>query len=140
MVNFGSSDLKFKNNTNLPITIITNFSNEKARIRIFGKNLNGTKYTLTNEVFNIAEPVETVVYDTLNEYSDKVLYDDEFFYLKTASKGMEIKSFRNEYVGDVLVNSEFLRHDKYQVQNAVKVFGNKKRTATEYNNFSQAVL
>ena len=140
MVNFGSSDLKFKNNTNLPITIITNFSNEKARIRIFGKNLNGTKYTLTNEVFNMAEPVETVVYDTLNEYSDKVIYDDEFFYLKTASKGMEIKSFRNEYNEGVLTNSELLRHDKYPVQNAIKVYGNKKRTATGYNNFSQAVL
>ena len=131
MVNYGSSDLKFKNNTNSPIRIITNYSSDKARIRIFGESLAGKHFKLTNEVFNTVEPTESIVFDVNSEYSNKVTFDDEFFYLKTASRGMEIKSFRQEYLNNELVNTELLRHDKFPVQNAIKVYGNKKRTATE---------
>ena len=131
MVNYGSSDLKFKNNTNSPIRIITNYSSDKARIRIFGESLAGKHFELTNEVFNTVEPTESIIYDVNSEYLNKVTFDDEFFYLKTASKGMEIKSFRQEYLNNELVNTELLRHDKFPVQNAIKVYGNKKRTATE---------
>ena len=134
MVNYGSSDLKLKNNTNNNIRIIANYSSDKARIRIFGESLNGKHYTLSNEILNITEPCETILFDFNSEYTDKVTFDDEFFYLKTASKGMEIKSFRQEYLNNQLIKSELLRHDKFPVQNAVKVFGNKKRTATHESN------
>jgi len=127
MVNFGSSDLKFKNNTNNIITIITNFSNNKIRVRIFGKSLNGTSYKLTNKISDIVEPSEDVVIDHNNQYSDKVMFDDEFFYLKTANKGMTVASYRETYFNNELISSQLLRQDKYKVQNAVKVFGSKPR-------------
>ena len=38
MVNYGSSDLRLKNNTNEKIIIVTNFTNSRARIRIFGED------------------------------------------------------------------------------------------------------
>lgn len=128
MVNFGSSDLKIKNNTNQKIIIITNYSSTKARIRIFGESLNGVSYKLKNEIFNVVEPIEETKFDVNGEHLDKVLYEDEFFYFKTGSKGMEIKSFREKYVNGELVNTEHLRHDKFKVQNAIKMFGIKKRT------------
>ena len=139
MVNYGSSDLKFKNNTNSNIRIITNYSQDTARIRIFGESLAGKHYSLSNEIFNLTEPTETCMVDTNLEYANKVTYEDEFFYLKTASKGMEIKSFRHEYLNNQLINTELLRHDKFPVQNAVKVYGNKKRTATYEQNAMVAV-
>lgn len=135
MVNYGSSDLKFKNNTNHKLTIITNFSQSKLRIRIFGEDLNNVSYKLKNEILNTTEPIEEIVLDEKNEYTDKVIYEDEFFYLKTANKGMEIKSYREQYVNGTLTNTELLRHDKFKVQNAVKVYGTKKRAEDAARDF-----
>ena len=127
MVNFGSSDLKFRNNTSENITIITNFSTNQARIRIYGEKPQNS-YKLFSEVFNINEPKEEIFYDEKQEYLDKVTYDDEFFYLKKGSVGKEIKTYRETYSNNLLINKELLRHDKYPVQNSIKIFGNKKRT------------
>jgi vancomycin resistance protein YoaR len=127
MVNFGSSDLKFKNNTNEKLTIITNYSPNTARIRIFGENTNNISYKLTNEVFNICEPKEDVLTDDKQEHLDKVKFDDEYFYLKRGNRGMEIKTYREKYVNNTLVAKELLRHDKFKVQNSVKIYGSQKR-------------
>jgi len=127
MVNFGSSDLKFLNNTSEKLTIITNYSATTARIRIFGEDKSNTNYKLTNEIFNIVEPIEQIFVDTSKQYLDKVKYEDEFFYLKTASNGMEIKTYREKYVNNQLVNKQLLRHDKYPVQDAIKIYGSTKR-------------
>lgn len=126
MVNFGSSDLKFRNNTNERITIITTYTNSAARIRIFGEKLD-CQYKLTNEIVSTSEPQTIVVQDTKGEYKDKVQYDDEYFYLKKAVKGMEIKSYRERYVDGKLESKQLLRHDKFKVQDAVKVYGTKPR-------------
>ena len=126
MVNFGSSDLKFKNNTSEKITIITNYSPTKARVRIFGTPPTAT-YKLTHQVLNIVEPSELVLVDEKEEHLDKIKYNDEYFYLKKAQRGMEIKSFREVYENNQLVKIELLRHDKYAVQDAIKIYGNKKR-------------
>ena len=127
MVNFGSSDLKFRNNTSEKLTIITNFSSSTARIRIFGEKLNNTQYKLSNEILNTVEPSEEVYVDEKQEYLDKVKFEDEYFYLKKGSRGMEIKSYREKYVDGELISKEMLRHDKFKVQNAVKIYGSTKR-------------
>ncbi len=128
MVNFGSSDLKFRNNTSQKITIITNFSSDNLRIRIFGQNLGNTTYKLTNEIVSTTDPIEIVELDTENKYQDKVIYEDESFYLKKATKGMEVKSYREIYVNGKLTDKQLLRFDKFNVQNAIKIYGTKKRT------------
>ena len=132
MVNFGSSDLKFRNNTGEKLTIITNYSSSKARIRIFGEDMKGVKYKLSNQVLNVVEPEIEDVYDDKNEYADKVQYEDESFILKKGSRGMEIKSFREKYVDGELVETEKLRTDKFTVQNGVRVFGTKKRLDLQF--------
>lgn len=127
MVNFGSSDLKFRNNTNEKITIITNYSNSKARIRIYGEDMGAIKYKLKNEIINITNPSEKIMIDENLKFIDKVKYDDEFFYLQKASLGMEVKSYREKYVNDNLESTEVLRHDKFQVKDSIKVYGSIKR-------------
>lgn len=126
MVNFGSSDLKFKNNTNQKITIITTYTPKTARIRIYGEPLD-CEYKLTNEIVSTTEPETEILYDEKGEYADKVTYTDEYFYLKKGIKGMEIKSYREKYVGGKLLSRELLRHDKFKVQNSVKIYGAKPR-------------
>lgn len=128
MVNFGSSDLKFKNNTGTKIIIVTNFTSNKIRIRIFGESLGDTKFKLANEIISTTLPNEEIIKDDKLEYTDKVLYDDQSFLLKKGSIGMEIKSYRQKYVSGELVSTELIRFDKYKAQNAVRVYGTKKRT------------
>lgn len=127
MVNFGSSDLRFRNNTSEKITIITNYTDKYARIRIFGEDMADTKYVLSNEIVKVEEPNEEIKLDEKQEYLDKVRYEDEYFYLKNAIKGMQIKSYREKYVSGKLVDKELLRFDKFKPQNAVKVYGIEKR-------------
>lgn len=123
MVNFGSSDLKFENNTNEKITIITNYTNNKIRIRIFGEALNDVKYKLVNEILDVCEPVEETIIDTDFKYLDKIKYEDEYFYLKKANKGMKVKSYREKYINNNLVYKELLREDIFKVQNSIKIYG-----------------
>ncbi len=127
MVNYGSSDLKIYNNTNERVTIITNYSSTRARIRIFGEDMGDTQYKLTNEISDVVEPIDEIEYDESGKYIDKVQYDDEYFYLKTGNRGMQIKSYRDKYVKGKLISHELLRTDKYKAQNAIKVYGTKKR-------------
>lgn len=127
MVNFGSSDLKFKNNTGQKLTIITNYTSNKIRIRIFGENLGDVKYKLKNEISNVVQPTEEIVHDIGFEHVDKVEYDDEYFYLKKSNVGMDIISYREKYVSGNLSKTEILRKDTYKVQNALKIYGTKKR-------------
>ena len=127
MVNFGSSDLKFRNNTNEKLIIITNYSPTTARIRIFGEHLKQSSYKLCNEILNIVEPIEETLVDEKLEHSDKVTYEDEYFYLKKGNRGMEIKSYREKYENNVLISKELLRHDKFKVQNSIKIYGSLKR-------------
>ena len=127
MVNFGSSDLKFRNNTSEKITIITNFSTNYARIRIFGEDLKNKKYKLRNEILSSTEPIEEVFVDEKQEHIDKVKFEDEYFYLKKGSRGMEIKTYRETYIDNQLVSTEILRFDKFKVQNSVKIYGKEKR-------------
>lgn len=135
MVNFGSSDLRFRNNTSEKITIITNYTNERARIRIFGEDLVDTKYVLSNEIVKVEEAGEEIIQDTKQEYLDKVRYDDECFYLKPAIKGMQVKSYREKYVAGKLVDKQQLRFDKFKPQNAVKVYGIEKREINIFDIF-----
>lgn len=128
MVNFGSSDLKFKNNTNQKIIIITNYNNTTIRIRIYGENLNNTTYKLKNEIYNVTQPIDEIIYDKNQAYTDKVTYEDEFFYLSTGNAGMEINSYREKYIDNILISTELLRHDVYTKNNTIKIFGTKKRT------------
>ena len=127
MVNFGSSDLKFRNNTNQKLTIISNYETNKIRIRIYGEDLNNVEYKLKNEIIKVEQPLEEVVLDIEGKYQDKVMFEDESFQLKKPSRGMEIKSYREKYVNGLLVYKQLLRYDKFKVQNGVTVFGVKPR-------------
>ena len=127
MVNFGSSDLKFENNTGGKIVLVTNFNQNRIRIRIFGEDLGQVKYKLVNEIVSVTEPEQEEKQDTAGEYMDRVIYKDQSFVLKKGTRGMEIKSYREKYVNGLLVNTELLRFDKFKPTNAVVVYGTKDR-------------
>ncbi|MBQ8431092.1 MAG: VanW family protein, partial [Clostridia bacterium] len=135
MVNYGSSDLQFKNNTENKIIILANSYNDKINISIFGVSLNGYCFKLRNEVFDIIPAgEEKVEKDEKGEHANKVKYEDEWFYLKTAKDGYSVKSFRDIYFNGELLKTELLRTDKFKPQNAVKMYGSIPRINLDYGN------
>ena len=127
MVNYGSSDLKFVNNTQEKIYIFASAHNDKISISIFGEKMN-YQYELKNEILDIiAYGGEEIRVDDKKEFIDKVEYNDEYFYLKYARDGCTIKSYRYIYSNNVLIEKEILRIDKYTPQNAIKIVGSKIR-------------
>lgn len=128
MVNYGSSDLIFKNNTNEPIRIYAHCDNEKLYISIFGESLKGYSYKLKSEISDeIPAGADEIIIDNEQKYLDKVEFMDESFYLKKARNGCTIKSFREVYSYGNLVKIEELRTDKYLPQHAIIVYGSKFR-------------
>lgn len=127
MVNFGSSDLVFTNNTGADIYIFADYSSSSMTIKIFGTK-NDYTVKLRNEIVDKKPAGECQeIFDVDKKYIDRVEFVDESFYLKTAHDGYTVKSFRDFYKDGALVKTELLRTDKYPPQNAIKVFGTQVR-------------
>lgn len=128
MVNWGSSDLVFTNNTNNDIYIFTEVTGNSMIIKIFGEGKKGYSYKLKNEIVSKVSAGECItIIDNEKKYINKVKYEDESFYLKNAKDGFTVKSYREVYFDGKLVKTELLRTDKYNPQNAVKIVGAEKR-------------
>lgn len=128
MVNYGSSDLVFENNTQGDIYIIAKFNQSNITVEVYGISLNGVVYERENEIVDeIEPPAQQIKYDTESKYIDKVKYDDECFELKVAKKGYTVKSYRLKYINGELIEKTLLRIDKYPPQASVIVYGTQKR-------------
>ncbi|MDD4350901.1 MAG: VanW family protein [Clostridia bacterium] len=129
MVNYGTSNLVFKNTTNSDIYIIVRHSSEQIKISIYGTpHEDGVSYKTISEIVQKtpAEAMETRI-DTKGEYSDKVTYENESFVLKPARDGLVAKSYLCKYKNGILVQKKFLRQETYKPENGVRVFGAKKQ-------------
>ena len=132
MVNYGSSDLVFVNNTKNKVYILASVKNDRIHISIFGEDMNGYEYKLRSEEIDIIPcDEEEIKIDDKGEYKDKITYADEYFYLKKATSGCTIKSYRDVYCNGEKVKTELLRTDKYAPQHAVKIYGTKQRPIDE---------
>lgn len=131
MVNYGSSDLIFENNTKHDIYILSETRANTVTIKVFGESMGNYRYELKNEIYNKSNPnPDKIIIDTKGEYLDKVKYEDESFYLKRAKEGFYVKSFRETYFNNQLIKTELLRTDKYNSQQGVKIVGAEKRDAS----------
>jgi len=128
MVNYGTSDLVFENNTEGDVYILCKYTNDKITISIYGANLSNVSYKLQNEIINPVSAGETeIIHDVQGKYIDKVVYVDESFELKRARDGYTVKSYLVKCVDGMEVNKKLLRTDKYLPQHSVVVYGTKQR-------------
>ncbi|MBQ7798327.1 MAG: VanW family protein [Clostridia bacterium] len=128
MVNYGTSDLVFENNTEGDIYILCKYTDTKITISIYGANLGSTTFKLQNEVVNPVSAGEAeIIYDTEGKYIDKVLYNDEYFELKKARDGYTVKSYVIKLIDGVEIDKVLLRTDKYLPVSSVIVYGTKQR-------------
>ncbi len=134
MVNYGTSDLVFKNNTEGDIYILCEYSSNNITISIYGASLNNITFKRENEILNQTPSTDTeIIYDNEGKYKDKVIYNDESFELKKSRDGYTIKSYLIKLYNGVEVERLLLRTDKYLPQRRVLVYGTKERKDIDGN-------
>ena len=128
MVNYGTSDLIFENNTDGDVYILCDYTSDKITVSVYGMDLGGVSYKLTNEIINpVPAGADEVIYDVEGNYLDKVLYNDECFEVKKAKDGYTIKSYIIKIVDGKEVDRKLLRTDKYLPQRRIVVYGSRER-------------
>lgn len=127
MVNIGSADLEFENNTELPIFIKTTANSSGVTVKIFGAP---KEYKIIRRKV-IAETVEPpphkIILDYEGKYSDKVFFSDEWYQEHPSKPGMTVEAYLDYYVDGRLVKSEKLHTDRYKSAQGVFVFGTRLR-------------
>lgn len=126
MVNSNGADMVFTNDTKHPLYIRTVCDDTSATVYIYGEP---NKYQIEREYKVVATtPAKvTVITDTEGKYADKVLYDDESFYLKTPVDGIGTEGYLVYKKDGKTIRRELIRKDNYKSVDGVKVVGGQKR-------------
>ncbi|MBQ7978011.1 MAG: VanW family protein [Clostridia bacterium] len=132
MVNYGTSDLRWVNNTNTDMFVRTYVEGNRVGVQIFGKPENPcyTYKRVTEVEKEIAPPADEVIVDVDGEYCDLVNFSDESAYINLPHKGYKVRAILEKYDGENLVERKFLRRVNYHATRGVKVVGVKERPAS----------
>ena len=111
MVNSGSADLKFVNNTHNPIIIKTFTDDKTIKISIYGEPLNCTITRKSNIIKEIAAPPEEVLSDNKGEYPE--LHLGERKVLSYSKKGYKSEGIIIKSRDGKILQSKKIRVDTY---------------------------
>ncbi len=131
MVNSGSADLKFINNTDNPILIFCSTDNDKLSIKIFGQPMS-EKIILKSVITDIVYPPnDLIITDENGDYPD--LYEDEFERVKNAKSGLVSEGYILTVKNNEILNSKKIRSDVYKSVQGVLIQGKKQRYPSAEN-------
>ncbi len=120
MVNDGGIDMRFKNNTDMPIYIKTYAKDSSVFAEVYGTSLGDMWFKKVSEKVRDIEPDEPkIVADVDGKYISRIKYKGEFFTEKYAKKGYEVKGYLYTYVGDKVQSIKLVRHEKYASTRAI---------------------
>lgn len=121
MVNSGSADLKFINNTDNPIIIRAFADGSVLRMEIWGEPLK-IKYVRQSVVTGeIPAPMEKEVVDIVGEYPE--LYQGERLVVRYSKTGLTSEGFLVGTINGRTVSVKKIRTDKYNAQQGLIVLG-----------------
>ena len=129
MVNSGSADLKFINNTHNPLIILATADGERVRVKILGEPMQEKYLRQSNITEYVSPPEDEIIKDELGEYPE--LYEGERKTVTWAKQGYCSEGFLVKTVGGVTVQSKRIRKDKYNAVRGVVVEGKAKRPEIE---------
>ncbi len=131
MVNYGTSDLRWKNNTGDTLYINGYVIDNQVHFKIYGKPSKPyLTYKRVTEIEKEIEPkADEVIIDTKGEYTDLVVFEDEFAYINYPKKGYKVRAILEIYDGEKLIERKLLRRVTYQASTGIKVVGSKPRPA-----------
>ncbi len=128
MVNFGTSDLKFQNDTGAPIFLRTFYTDKIVVVEVYGKKVNNYTIKRVSEVVAKIEPEpDKEIIDKTGEYTDKVKYKDEYFYKVLPKAGYKAKGYLEYYQDGRLLNKKLIRNVTYHSVQGVKIWGARER-------------
>ena len=123
MVSEYVSDLKWTNDSEYPIFIRTWHDENSVHVAIYSHQLSLEYKTRTELVEKLKSTGDVVKKDTKKEYTDKVLFEGEYYRLSYPRDGYEAKAYLQKYENGVLVDETLIRHEIYQPQNGVVIEG-----------------
>lgn len=115
MVNRGSSDLRFKNNTAYPIYFKTWGDETDAYVEVYGQPWeDGLSVRRRAEfVGTIPHNGDKIIPDTEGLYKDKITFKGEYYRVKYPCEGYEAKAYIDYLKDGEVLEEKFIRHEKY---------------------------
>ncbi len=121
MVNSGSADLRFINNTKNPIIITAEATESQITICIFGQPMR-EKYVRQSLVTGeISAPPEEIVFDDNLDYPD--LYEGERKVLSYSKNGLTSEGVLIKYENGKIISSRVIRKDAYNAMRGIIIIG-----------------
>ncbi len=133
MVNFGSADLRWVNNTDTPLFVQSYVAGNQIHFNIYGtKNPGQYTYKRITEIEKTLKPqADEIIIDNAGEYADLVQFKDESAYKTLPKSGYRVRAILEKYEGEKLVERKFLRRVSYPAVRGVKVYGSREREKAE---------
>lgn len=127
MVNSGSADLRFINNTKNPIIIKTHADASTIKIEIYGEPMK-EKYVRQSVIKGeIPSTEKEIIPDALGEYPD--LYEGEIKVLKYGKNGIISTGILIKQINGKPVSTSVIRCDRYNPTKTIIIEGTAKRDA-----------
>ena len=126
MVSEYTSDLRFTNTTEYPMYIHTYADSNSVSVEIYSHPSQYEYKTRSETLDTIKAGGDKIILDTKGEYSNKVLFQGEYFRLSYPKDGYEAKAYLQKYLNGELVEETEIRHEIYQPQKGVVIEGAEK--------------
>lgn len=129
MVNSGSADLKFCNDTHNPVIVRVSADDSVIRVRIYGEPMN-EKYVRQSRITEeIPATVYEIVKDEKGEFPD--LYEGERRVLSYGRNGYKSEGLLIKMLNGKPVSSKLIRVDKYNAVKTVLIEGTRIRESAD---------
>ena len=113
-VSWGGPDFAFRNNTEYPIMIVTDWNNNELTVSILGTKTDDTYVEMTNQVLS------STGWSEVYEVNEEMLPGSEPVVVQTPYTGYYVKTYRNVYDGDGnLISSTFEASSDYESRNRI---------------------
>lgn len=129
MVNYGSADLRWVNNTDSDLFLQSFVTGNQLHFRVYGTKQK-SKFTLkrvTQIEKTFLPPDDEIIVDTAGEYADLVKYKDQCAYQTLPKNGYRVRAILETYDGEKLVSRRLIRRVTYPSVRGVKVYGSAER-------------
>ena len=123
MVNFGSSDLKIRNNTGHPVMFATKCDGDKCRVNVFGVN-NPYKIVRKSEVVGEIAPLPDKFVNAKDVPELENTQIEKSYYLHYPKKGLKSEGFLEYWQEGNLVATKKIRTNTYAPVTGVVVLAN----------------
>ena len=129
MVNSGSADLRFINNTDNPIIINTIADGSKLTVKIYGQPLS-VKYERKSVIVEeIPAPDAEEVFDDNGEYPD--LYEGDSMFLRYGKVGYKSEGYLITIKNGKKISEKKIRSDRYAPTKGLVIYGRAQRPVQE---------